>query len=65
MTPPLIAPADCAYGTPVILESFGREPFDALRAVSNVEPLSRTVRACLLGRRLKRLGGRDEPGRCD
>jgi len=30
--PPLIAPADCAYGTPVILESFGREPFDALRA---------------------------------
>jgi len=38
--PPLIAPADCAYGTPVILESFGRGPFDALRAVSNVEPLS-------------------------
>jgi len=47
--PPLIAPADCAYGTPVILESFGREPFDALRAghstelsrsLSNVEPLS-------------------------
>ncbi|MGH7350822.1 MAG: hypothetical protein ACREJJ_00445 [Candidatus Methylomirabilales bacterium] len=42
MTPPLIAPADCAYGTPVILESFGRG-------------LSRTVRACLLGSPLKGL----------